>query len=71
MANLISNFISKLTSNDSVRLHKINKELKEALKDDLLLPYYNVSNVKKYASTRYGIRVDKGKIVFSETGIVG
>ncbi|WP_203471793.1 CRISPR-associated ring nuclease Csm6 [Dissulfurispira thermophila] len=43
-------------------ISKINRTLKEQLQDDTLLPYYSVAAIKKYGSSRYGVRVEKDKI---------
>lgn len=43
-------------------ISKINRTLKEHLRDETLLPYYLITNLKKYGSSRYGVRVEKGKI---------
>lgn len=43
-------------------LSKINRTIKEQLQNETLLPYYLITNVKKYAGTRYGVRVEKAKI---------
>lgn len=43
-------------------ISKINRTLKEQLQDETLLPYYCVTALKKYGSSRYGVRVEKGKI---------
>lgn len=43
-------------------ISKVNREIKEQLGDELLLPYYAVTTVKKYGDSRYGVRVEKGKI---------
>ncbi len=43
-------------------ISKINRTLKEQIQDETLLPYYFVSSVRKYGSSRYGVRVEKGKI---------
>lgn len=44
-------------------ISKINTTLKEHLKDETLLPYFIITPVGKYGSKRYGVRVEKGKIV--------
>jgi CRISPR-associated protein (TIGR02584 family) len=44
-------------------ISKINTTLKEAIKDETLLPYFVISPVGKHGSKRYGVRVEKGKIV--------
>lgn len=41
---------------------KINRTIKEQLPDEKLHPYYIISNIKKYGSTRYGVRIEKMKI---------
>jgi len=53
-----------LSPGDIVRqnISKINRSLKEQLPDTALLPYYTVTNIRKYGGTRYGVRVEKGKI---------
>ncbi len=43
-------------------ISKINRTIKEQLHDETLLPYYQVATVKRYADSRYGVRVEKGKI---------
>lgn len=43
-------------------ISKINRTIKEQLADEMLLPYYCVTTLKKYGSSRYGVRVEKGKI---------
>lgn len=43
-------------------ISKINRTIKEQLKDETLHPYYTITAIKKYAGSRYGIRVEKGKI---------
>lgn len=43
-------------------ISKINRTLKEQLHDETFLPYYCVTALKKYGSSRYGVRVEKGKI---------
>lgn len=43
-------------------ISKINKTLIEHLKDETLLPYYSVTAIRRYGSSRYGVRVEKGKI---------
>lgn len=43
-------------------ISKVNKTINEQLNNETLLPFYSISNVKKYAGSRYGIRVEKGKI---------
>lgn len=43
-------------------ISKINRTIKEQISDETLLPYYQVTTVKRYADSRYGVRVEKGKI---------
>lgn len=45
------------------QISKINGALLGDLKDPTLLPYYKISTVKQYARSRYGVRVEKGKII--------
>jgi CRISPR-associated protein (TIGR02584 family) len=44
-------------------ISKINTTLKEAIKDETLLPYFIISPVGKHGSKRYGVRAEKTKIV--------
>lgn len=50
--------LSKLRSDRS----KINKDIIENLEDETLSTYYTISSLRKYGGTRFGIRVEKGKI---------
>jgi len=43
-------------------ISKINRTIKEQLVDETLHPYYIITSVRKYAGSRYGVRVEKGKI---------
>jgi CRISPR-associated protein (TIGR02584 family) len=43
-------------------ISKINRTIKEQLMNDTLLPYYTITAIKQYAGSRYGVRVEKGKI---------
>jgi len=43
-------------------ISKINRTIKEQLMNDTLLPYYTITTIKQYAGSRYGVRVEKGKI---------
>ncbi len=43
-------------------ISKINRTLKEELNDETLLPFYSITVLKKYGSSRYGVRVEKRKI---------
>src|SRR3990172_8205775 len=47
-------------------ISKINKDIKEALNDDTLSTLYIITAVRKYAGTRYGVKVEKGKIGVEE-----
>jgi len=51
---------------DLLRQHisKINRRLKEQLKNPTLLPLYRVDTVRQYARSRYGVRLEKGRICF-------
>ncbi len=51
-------FVSMVTQNIS----KINKTIRHSLGDTPLLPYYAITNNRKYSGTPYGIKVEKGKI---------
>lgn len=56
---------SKDTGFDSMirqNISKINNAITSRLSDITLLPYYIIAGNKKYGDTRYGIRVEKGKI---------
>jgi len=54
-------------SNLRQQISKINKTIKEELKDETLHPFYLISCNRKYAGSRYGVRVDKMKIdIYSE-----
>jgi hypothetical protein len=44
------------------QISKINKAIKDELRDEIMLPFYQIIPVKKYASSRYGVRVEKNKI---------
>lgn len=43
-------------------ISKINKDIRESLNDETLSTLYTIAAVKKYAATRYGVRVEKRKI---------
>ena len=43
-------------------ISKINRTIKEHLKDDTVCVYYTITAVGKYGDKRHGIRVEKGKI---------
>ena len=43
-------------------ISKINRTIKEQIDNETLLPYYLITTIKKYAGSRYGVRVEKGKI---------
>jgi CRISPR-associated protein Csx14 len=43
-------------------ISKTNKSLEDQTHDKTLLPFYTISTVKKYANSRYGVRVEKRKI---------
>jgi len=43
-------------------LSKINRTIKEQLSDETLYPYYIITSVRKYAGSKYGVRVEKGKM---------
>jgi len=53
-----------LAPSDIVRqnISKINKRMKEQIKDSSILPYYMITNERIYGGTRYGIRLEKSKI---------
>lgn len=43
-------------------ISKIKNNLRANLKDETLLPYYTITNIRKYGNSKYGIRVEKEKI---------
>lgn len=45
---------------------KINKDIHEALADDTLATLYIISSTGKYGDTRYGVKVERGKIRVEE-----
>jgi CRISPR-associated protein Csx14 len=61
---LLQKWNKALSPGDIVRqnISKINRSLKEQLQDTALLPYYTITNIKKYGGTRYGLKVEKKKI---------
>lgn len=50
--------LSKLRSDRS----KINKDIIENLEDETLATYYTITSLRKWGGTRFGVRVEKGKI---------
>jgi len=50
------------------QISKINKVVKEELKDETLHPFYIISCNRKYAGSRYGVKVEKGNIHIFEDG---
>ncbi|NLE24735.1 MAG: hypothetical protein GX625_05220, partial [Clostridiaceae bacterium] len=43
-------------------LSKINRTLKEQIRDQMLIAQCAVSTVRKYGGSRYGVRAEKTKI---------
>jgi len=43
-------------------ISKINRTIKEQLKDETVLPYYTITAIKIYGGSRYGVRIEKTKI---------
>jgi CRISPR-associated protein Csx14 len=43
-------------------ISKISRTIREQLPEETLWPYYSVTAVRRYAGTKYGVRVEKGKI---------
>jgi len=41
---------------------KINKEIIETLSNETLATYYTITSLRKYSATRFGLKVEKGKI---------
>jgi len=52
----------------AIRQHrsKINGVIREALNDATLTPRYVIDSIRRYGDTRYGVRVEKGKISVKE-----
>lgn len=50
--------LGKLRSDRS----KINRDIIENLQDETLATYYTITSLRKWGGTRFGIRVEKGKI---------
>lgn len=46
-------------------ISKLNKALKEELRDETLLSLVSVNSIKIYASSRYGLRLEKSKIIIN------
>ncbi len=49
-------------SNMRQQISKVNKVLKEEIRDEALHPFYLISCLKRYGGSRYGVRVEKGKV---------
>lgn len=43
-------------------ISKINRTIRENLEDETLHPYYTITSIKKYAGSKYGVRVERRKI---------
>ena len=65
---LLEKWLNTLDCNNlRQQISKINKTIKEELEDETLQPFYLISCNRKYAGSRYGVRVDKMKIdIYSE-----
>jgi len=50
--------LAKLRSDRS----KINRDIIENLEDETLSTYYTIASLRKYGATRFGVKVEKGKI---------
>jgi CRISPR-associated protein (TIGR02584 family) len=50
--------LAKLRSDRS----KINRDIIENLQDETLATYYTITSLRKYGATRFGVKVEKGKI---------
>jgi hypothetical protein len=48
-------------------ISKINRRLKEQMKNPALLPLYRIDTVRQYARSRYGVRLEKGRIFFGNS----
>lgn len=48
-------------------ISKINKTIKESLRDETLLPYFLIIPIGKHGSKRYGVKAEKGKILIEQT----
>ncbi len=44
-------------------ISKINKAIRENLQNETLYPYFAITSVGKHGSKRYGVRVEKGRII--------
>lgn len=44
------------------KISKIKNTIKDNLTDETLLPYYIITTIRRWSSSRYGIRIEKGKI---------
>ncbi len=63
----VENFRSKYKDGiDATKLRsdrsKINRDIIENLEDETLATYYTITSLRKYGATRFGVRVEKGKI---------
>jgi len=47
-------------------ISKINRNLKEQLKNPTLLPFYRIDTIRQYGKSRYGVRVEKKKVSFGQ-----
>jgi len=47
-------------------ISKINRTIRENLEDETLHPYYTITSIKKYAGSRYGVRVERRKIIIED-----
>lgn len=60
---LLDKWLSKLDNNNlRQQISKINKIIKDELNDEILQPFYLITSNRKYGGTRYGVRIEKGKI---------
>ena len=58
---------------DLLRQHisKINRHLKDQMKNPTLLPLYRIDTIRQYARSRYGVRLEKGHISFGNPAPLG
>jgi len=43
-------------------ISKINKTIKDNITDETLHPYYTITSIRRYAGSRYGVRIERSKI---------
>jgi len=48
-------------------ISKINNAIKDHLNDEILLPYFMITTQRRYGGSRYGVRVEKGRIKITDS----